>query len=131
EEASRAAGERVWRLPLADEYLELLSSEVADYNNSAGGGAGSITAALYLREFVGSARDRWAHIDMSPPSWADSGDAELVKGATGWGVRTLLRWLTSLSAAAPESIETPTRGARRHLKLPRVSARPLPADRRP
>ena len=41
-------------------------------------------------------RGRWAHIDMSAPSWADSADGELAKGATGWGVRTLLRWLEAL-----------------------------------
>ena len=54
------------------------------------------TAALFLREFTGELRPRWAHIDMSAPSWAASADAELAKGATGWGVRTLLRWLEAL-----------------------------------
>ena len=54
--------------------------------------------------FTGIARDRWAHIDMSAPSWADSADAELTKGATGWGVRTLLRWLEALPTPTP----TPT-----------------------
>ncbi|OLB73539.1 MAG: peptidase M17 [Actinobacteria bacterium 13_2_20CM_2_71_6] len=97
EQAATEAGERVWRLPLHDDYLDLLGSDIADFANAAEGGAGSIAAALYLREFVGTARDRWAHIDMSAPSWADSGDAELTKGATGWGVRTLLRWLVHLS----------------------------------
>jgi leucyl aminopeptidase len=53
-------------------------------------------AALYLREFTGAMRDRWAHIDMSAPSWSDRADGPLVKGATGWGVRMLLRWLGGL-----------------------------------
>lgn len=53
-------------------------------------------AALYLREFTGELRDRWLHIDMSAPSWADGDDAELTRGATGWGVRGLLRWLATL-----------------------------------
>jgi leucyl aminopeptidase len=97
ERAAAAAGERVWRMPLVEEYVEQLGSDIADIANSAGSGeAGSITAALYLREFVGAARDRWAHLDMSAPTWADSADGELAKGATGWGVRTLLRWLASL-----------------------------------
>jgi leucyl aminopeptidase len=96
-EAATAAGEKVWRMPMPDDYLEGLGSEVADLANATEIGAGSITAALYLREFVGDARDRWAHFDMSAPAWADSGEAELVKGATGWGVRTLLRWLAGLS----------------------------------
>ncbi|OLE22942.1 MAG: peptidase M17 [Actinobacteria bacterium 13_1_20CM_3_71_11] len=104
EQAANAAGERVWRLPLAEEYVEQLGGEVADYSNSVDGAPGSIIAALYLREFVGAARERWAHIDMSAPSWADGADGELVKGATGWGVRTLLRWLTELSAATPGPI---------------------------
>ncbi len=92
DEAAQAAGERVWRMPLAEDYVAELHAGVADVLNATEG-PGSVTAALYLREFTGSARDRWAHIDMSAPSWADSADGELVKGATGWGVRTLLRWL--------------------------------------
>jgi leucyl aminopeptidase len=92
--AAQAAGERVWRLPLVDDYVEAFRSDVADVANaSEGGGAGSIVAALYLRQFVGTARDRWVHVDMSAPSWAEGPDGELTKGATGWGVRTLLRWL--------------------------------------
>ncbi|MFS8477520.1 MAG: leucyl aminopeptidase [Micromonosporaceae bacterium] len=94
-EAAAAAGERIWRMPLPDDYVPSLASDVADLNN-APDGAGSVTAALYLREFAGGARDGWAHIDMSAPAWADGPDAELTKGATGWGVRTLLRWLASL-----------------------------------
>jgi leucyl aminopeptidase len=95
--AAAKAGENVWRMPLHDDYLDQLGSEVADLVNSTEGGAGSVTAALYLREFTGPARDRWAHLDMSAPSWADSSDGELVKGATGWGVRTLLRWLETVA----------------------------------
>jgi leucyl aminopeptidase len=95
--AAARAGENVWRMPLPDDYLDLLGSDVADVVNSTEVGGGSVMAALYLREFTGAARDRWAHLDMSAPSWADSSDGELVKGATGWGVRTLLRWLESLN----------------------------------
>jgi len=96
-QAATAAGEKVWRLPLPDDYLENLASEVADLANVSEAGAGSITAALFLREFTGDARGRWAHIDMSAPSWTDNAEAELVKGATGWGVRTLLRWLDAVA----------------------------------
>jgi leucyl aminopeptidase len=94
-DAASAAGERVWRMPLHDEYLRDIRSEVADIANASSGGAGSIVAALFLREFTGESRPNWAHIDMSAPSWADGPDGELVKGATGWGVRTLLRWMRS------------------------------------
>jgi leucyl aminopeptidase len=100
-EAAAAAGERVWRMPLPDDYLPLLTSDVADLTNSpAGGMAGAVTAALYLREFVGDLADSWAHIDMSAPAWIETNEAELVKGATGWGVRTLVRWLTARAEAS-------------------------------
>jgi len=95
--AGADVGEPMWRMPLADEYTSLLASDVADLNNApAPGQAGAVTAALYLREFAGDLRDRWAHIDMSAPAWSDAHDGLLVKGATGWGVRMLLRWLATL-----------------------------------
>jgi leucyl aminopeptidase len=98
-EAAAAAGERVWRMPLAEDYVEALGSEVADLSNSPEG-PGSVVAALYLREFAGGARDRWAHLDMSAPAWAEKDDGELSRGATGWGVRTLLRFLATLPPPA-------------------------------
>ncbi|MFC0507841.1 leucyl aminopeptidase family protein [Micromonospora costi] len=94
--AAGEAGESAWRMPLPADYVEYLGSEIADLYSAPTQGAGSVVAALYLREFTGELRDRWAHLDMSAPSWADSDDAELVRGATGWGVRTLLRWLATL-----------------------------------
>ncbi len=95
-DAGDHVGEGMWRLPLVEDYAGSLASDVADRTNSPGGGAGSISAALFLREFVGGARERWAHIDMSAPSWSDSADGLFAKGATGWGVRALVRWLTTL-----------------------------------
>ncbi|MCI4064104.1 leucyl aminopeptidase family protein [Micromonospora sp. R77] len=95
-DAVEAAGEHAWRMPLPADYVEHLGSELADLHSSPAAGAGSVTAALYLREFTGDLRDRWVHVDMSAPSWADGDDAELTRGATGWGVRGLLRWLTTL-----------------------------------
>jgi leucyl aminopeptidase len=95
-EAGAEAGERMWRMPLPADYLEYLGSDIADLHSSPVRGAGSVVAALYLREFVGDRRDCWAHVDMSAPSWVDSADGELAAGATGWGVRTLLRWLATL-----------------------------------
>ncbi|WFE38273.1 leucyl aminopeptidase family protein [Micromonospora sp. WMMD998] len=94
--AISAAGEGAWRMPLTDDYLEYLASDVADLHSSPAQGAGSVVAALFLREFTGDLRDRWAHLDMSAPSWSDDVHDELVKGATGWGVRGLLRWLATL-----------------------------------
>jgi len=95
--AGDEAGEPVWPLPMPDDYLGLLRSDVADLANiGQPSQAGAVVAALFLREFAGDRRDRWAHIDMSAPSWIDRNDGVLVKGATGWGVRILLRWLQTL-----------------------------------
>jgi leucyl aminopeptidase len=91
--AGRAAGEQMWRMPLAADYTEYLRSEIADRHSSPAQGAGSVVAALYLSQFLGDKLDSWAHLDMSAPSWAEATDGDLVKGATGWGVRTLVRWL--------------------------------------
>jgi leucyl aminopeptidase len=100
--AGQAAGEQLWRMPLPDDYVEYLASDIADLHSSPARGAGSVVAALYLREFVGDAVDRWAHLDMSAPSWASAADRELTAGATGWGVRTLLRLLTGPHVARTE-----------------------------
>ncbi len=98
--AGADVGEATWRLPLHDEYLPLIASEVADVNNAPKPvAAGTILAALFLREFTGAARDKWAHIDMSAPSWSDRVDGVLVRGATGWGARLLLRWLADQAEA--------------------------------
>ncbi len=91
--AGEASGDRVWRMPLDAEYRQALDSDVADVANIGRGGfgAGSITAALFLREFTG---DRpWVHLDVAGPARAASDDGEITRGATGFGVRLLLRWL--------------------------------------
>jgi leucyl aminopeptidase len=93
--ASEGSGESLWRMPLIDEYRQAIDSHVADVANIGRGGfsAGSIVAGLFLREFAG---DRpWAHLDVAGPARATTDDAEITKGATGYGVRLLLRWLTS------------------------------------
>ncbi|WP_410810024.1 leucyl aminopeptidase family protein [Micromonospora sp. 067-2] len=95
--AAEAAGEAAWRMPLHTDYVEYLGSEIADLYSAPTQGAGSVLAALYLREFTGELRDRWLHLDMSAPSWADGDQAEVSRGATGWGVRSLLRWLASVN----------------------------------
>ncbi|MGI5247053.1 leucyl aminopeptidase family protein [Dactylosporangium sp. CA-139066] len=97
-EAAAASGESVWRMPLNEDYAAELDGDLADIVNSTDIGAGSLLAALYLREFTGTLRENWAHFDMSSPAWSDSNDGELTKGATGWGVRTLTRWLETTAA---------------------------------
>jgi leucyl aminopeptidase len=95
--ASSASGEALWRLPLTLEYREAIESEVADVANieRKGFGGGSIMAALFLREFVGNRP--WAHLDVAGPARAGSDEAEITKGATGFGTRLLLTWLTTTS----------------------------------
>jgi leucyl aminopeptidase len=96
EAAGEAAGERLWRLPLPDDYREQLRSEVADLQNiGKPREAQTIVAGLFLREFTGDVP--WAHLDIAGPSFDDSGDGALIpKGGTGFGVRTLVRYLESL-----------------------------------
>lgn len=93
--AGEHTGERMWRMPLPDEYVGYLDSDIADLHSSPARGAGSVVAALYLQEFLGDKAGSWAHLDMSAPSWADSTADDLVKGATGWGARLLIRYLAT------------------------------------
>jgi leucyl aminopeptidase len=90
--AAAAAGERVWQLPLIDEYRENLKSDVADMNNVGPRGGGAITAGLFLKEFAG---DRaWAHLDIAGPAFVEKDMPLGPKGATGYAVRTILTYLT-------------------------------------
>jgi leucyl aminopeptidase len=91
--AAEHAGERVWQLPLIDEYREHLKSEVADLNNVGPRGGGAITAGLFLKEFAG---DRpWAHLDIAGPAFVEKDTPIGPKGATGAPVRTMLCYLMS------------------------------------
>jgi leucyl aminopeptidase len=91
-DAAERAGERMWRLPLYDDYRAELDSDVADMKNSGGRFGSSIIAALFLREFV-SADVPWAHLDIAGSARAEVDAGEVVKGGTGAGTRTLLSWL--------------------------------------
>ncbi len=94
-ESGEASGDRLWRMPLASEYRDGLDSPVAELANVARSGAraGSIDAALFLREFAGPRR--WAHLDIAGAARAASDDGENTKGATGFGTRLLLHWLAA------------------------------------
>lgn len=96
QDAGVSAGEQLWPLPLVERYTETLKSPVADYKNiGKAGHAGTITAALFLRNFTGD--KPWAHLDIAGPSFRESADdAYLSAGGTGFGVRTLLAYLSSL-----------------------------------
>ena len=94
--AGEATGDRLWRMPLPADYLDALDSPVADLAHVARGGAagaraGSIAAALFLREFTGGRP--WAHLDVAGPARASADDGEITKGGTGFGTGLLLSWL--------------------------------------
>jgi leucyl aminopeptidase len=97
-EAGEAAGEPLWRMPLVDEYEETLDSDVANvaHISTMKGTGGSITAALFLRRFVGGLP--WAHFDIAGPGRADKDKDDVVKGGTAFSTRALLYWL---EAGAP------------------------------
>jgi leucyl aminopeptidase len=91
-----AAGERHWPMPLFPEYRELIRSEIADLKNSGGRGAGSVTAAWFVREFAGDTP--WAHLDIAGSSSYEKPKPWAPAGPTGTGVGTfinLARWLAS------------------------------------
>jgi leucyl aminopeptidase len=81
------AGDRVWPMPVFDEYKDQLKSDIADLANTGGRPAGSITAAMFLKEFTGGLP--WAHLDIAGTAWADEAKPYLPKGASGVAVRTL------------------------------------------
>jgi len=89
--AADAAGERIWQLPLIDEYRDNLNSEVADINNVGPRGGGAITAGLFLKEFAG--KTPWAHLDIAGPAFTEKDLPLAPKGATGYAVRTVLTYL--------------------------------------
>ena len=89
--AAEAAGERVWQLPLVDEYRENLKSDVADMNNVGPRGGGAITAGLFLKEFAGERP--WAHFDIAGPAFVEKDMPLSPKGGTGHAVRTILTFL--------------------------------------
>lgn len=96
--AGENSGDRVWHMPLVDDYTDSLESEIADLNHAADRhdySAGSVTAALYLEHFVGDRR--WLHLDIAGTARSEADAGENPKGGTGFGVRLLVDWILSLS----------------------------------
>jgi leucyl aminopeptidase len=100
--AAAGSGEQLWRMPLVEDYLEALESPVADIAHVPHGlrEAGSIQAALFLREFAGGRP--WAHLDVAGAARSKADEGELSQGATGYGVRLLLTWLAGLGEPRPQ-----------------------------
>jgi len=89
--AGERAGERVWPLPMFEEYRDLIKSDIADVKNSGGRPAGTITGGWFLREFVESYP--WAHLDIAGTAYSDREDATRVKGPTGMGMRLFAEFI--------------------------------------
>jgi leucyl aminopeptidase len=97
-DAGVKTGERVWEMPLWEEYFEQLKSDVADMRNIGGRGGGMITAALFLSKFIGD--HPWVHLDIASTDWSERERAYIPKGPTGIGTRLLIQYLIDHSLAA-------------------------------
>jgi leucyl aminopeptidase len=93
--SGQKAGERVWEMPLWEEYFEQLKSDVADMRNIGGRGGGMITAALFLSKFVGDCP--WVHLDIASTDWSERERAYIPKGPTAIGTRLLVQYLIDRS----------------------------------
>jgi leucyl aminopeptidase len=89
------SGERFWRLPVEDDYRELIKSQIADIKNTGGRYGGAITAAMFLKEFVEDTP--WIHLDIAGVSWSDDAKPWLAAGPTGTAVRSIIEWVRSYS----------------------------------
>ena len=97
QEIGEKSGDRVWHMPLVDDYIPSLASPIADFNHLGDKphvSGGSITAALFLEHFAGDSR--WVHLDIAGTARSEVDAGENVKGGTGFGVRLLVEWISSL-----------------------------------
>ena len=87
--AAKAEGEKIWQMPIDEEYKEALKSDFADLHNIGGRPGGSVTAAMFLKDFVNDLP--WVHLDIAGTAWLEETKPYLAKGASGVGVRTFVR----------------------------------------
>ena len=91
------SGEKFWRMPCTDDYREQIKSSIADIMNTGGTRyGGAITAAMFLKEFVGETP--WIHLDIAGTTWADDVKPWQCKGPTGMGVRSIAEWVRSYAS---------------------------------
>ncbi|MDJ0712843.1 MAG: leucyl aminopeptidase [Prochloraceae cyanobacterium] len=91
--AAEVSGEKFWQMPLEEKYFEGMKSPIADMKNTGPRAGGSITAALFLKQFIKDTP--WAHLDIAGPVWSDKENGVNNSGATGFPVRTLVNWVLS------------------------------------
>ncbi len=95
--AGDECGERLWNLPLDNDYGTMIKSDIADVKNSGGRVAGSITAAMFLKAFAGNVP--WAHLDIAGTAWFEDEKPYLAKGATGFGARLMAHYVLNKATA--------------------------------
>jgi len=88
--ALQASGEKMWRLPVDDEYRDLIKSDIADIKNTGGRWGGAVTAAMFLKEFVGDTP--WMHLDIAGVAWMEDNKPWIAKGPSGTAVRSLVEF---------------------------------------
>jgi len=96
EKARHQAGEKMWRLPLDDEYRDMIKSSIADIVNSGGRYGGAVTAAMFLKEFVDD--KPWIHLDIAGTAWVDEAKPFIAKGPSGIAVRSLIEFVRGFEA---------------------------------
>jgi len=96
--AAAETGEKLWELPIWDDYAELIKSDVADMKNTGGRAGGAITAAVFLGKFAGDFP--WVHLDIAGPAWLSKERHYIPRGASAVGVRLMVRFLRDRAAAA-------------------------------
>ncbi|MGB6721474.1 MAG: leucyl aminopeptidase, partial [Terracidiphilus sp.] len=94
--ALKISGEKFWRLPLGDEYAEMIKSDIGDIKNTGGRWGGAITAAEFLHVFA--EETPWIHLDIAGMAWVEDARPFIAKGPSGVAVRSILEWVRSYSA---------------------------------
>ncbi len=95
-DALKISGERFWRLPVEDDYRELIKSQIADIKNTGGRYGGAITAAMFLKEFAEDTP--WLHLDIAGTAWQDDAKPWSASGPTGIAVRSIIEWIRTFAA---------------------------------
>ena len=95
-EGLKTSGERFWRLPVEDDYRELIKSSIGDIKNTGGRYGGAITAAMFIKEFVEDTP--WIHLDIAGVAWVDDAKPWQASGPTGVAVRSIVEWVRSYSS---------------------------------
>ncbi len=93
--SAEAAGEKMWRMPVDQDYFDMIRSEIADIKNTGGRWGGAITAAMFLKEFVDD--KPWIHLDIAGTAWLEESKSWMPKGPSGVTVRTLVEFIRSLA----------------------------------